>query len=71
VTTGENLEPGDILVNTVQHTAIYMGNNKMVAARINENGGVSGGQTGDQTGEEIMVETYSNHPWDSVYRATK
>ncbi|HTB48525.1 MAG TPA: NlpC/P60 family protein [Verrucomicrobiae bacterium] len=70
LTTGAGMESGDILVNTADHTAIYIGNNQMVAARINELGTVDGGQVGDQTGQEIETEAYSNYPWTNVYRAT-
>jgi cell wall-associated NlpC family hydrolase len=68
--TGANMQPGDILLNTADHTAMYIGNGQLVQASINENGGVSGGQVGDQTGTEIYVRSYYNFPWDSVWRAS-
>jgi len=68
--TGANMQPGDILLNTADHTAIYIGNGKLVQASINENGGVSGGQVGDQTGTEIYIRSYYNFPWNSVWRAS-
>lgn len=67
--SGGNLQPGDILVNQADHTAMYIGNNQVVQASINENGGVSGGQVGDQTGQEIDIVQYYNFPWNSVWRA--
>jgi cell wall-associated NlpC family hydrolase len=67
--TGANLQPGDILVNTADHTAMYIGNNQIVEASHNENGGVTGGQVGDQTTTEIHTVPYFNFPWNSVWRA--
>jgi hypothetical protein len=67
--SGENMQPGDILVNQADHTAMYVGNNQVVQASINENGGISGGAVGDQTGNEISIGPYYNFPWDSVWRA--
>jgi cell wall-associated NlpC family hydrolase len=67
--TSANLQPGDILVNTANHTAMYVGNGQIVQASENENGGVSGGEVGDQNGKEIAIRSYYNFPWDSVWRA--
>lgn len=69
--TSQDLQPGDILVTPGSHTEIYMGNNQMVGAHIDENGNIAGGKTGDQTGNEISVGPYQNHPWSSAWRATK
>lgn len=69
--TSEGLLPGDILVTPGSHTEIYMGNNQMVGAHIDENGNIAGGKTGDQTGNEISVGPYRNHPWESAWRAPK
>jgi cell wall-associated NlpC family hydrolase len=66
--TSTGLLPGDVLVAD-GHTALYIGNDQMVEARINENGGISGGQVGDQNGKEIRVSPFSDHPWIGVYRA--
>lgn len=71
LTTGEGLIRGDVLLNHKTHTAIYIGNNQMVDARIDEVGGIQGEQMGDQTGEEIMVHNYNNHPWTHVFRYPK
>ena len=59
---------GDVLLNKKKHTAIYIGNNQMVQASINENGKTTGGKTGDQTGKEISVRTYYDYPWDVCLR---
>lgn len=59
---------GDVLLAPGQHTALYLGNGKMVHARINEFGRITGGKPGDQTGNEIAVTGYSNHPWTYVLR---
>lgn len=56
--TGNGMKRGDVIINTLHHTVMYIGNGRIVAARINENGKVSGGKTGDQTGMEIMVQDY-------------
>lgn len=49
-----DLDPGDILLNTVHHTEMYVGNGKFVGAHIAETGDVDG-KPGDQTGNEISV----------------
>ena len=65
------LEPGDILLNNLHHTAIYIGNNQIVEAFGDEKGGIGqGAQSGDQTGREIWIRpmyTYSAG-WDHVLR---
>ena len=58
------LQRGDVLLNEVQHTEIYLGNNQNVGAHSNR--GYS--QTGDQTGTEVSVSSYYFHPWDGVLR---
>lgn len=68
--TDANMQPGDILLNTADHTAMYIGNGQIVAARINELGTATGGQVGDQTGTEIEIQPYYNYPWNSVWRAS-
>ena len=64
---------GDILLyhNAISgngHTAMYLGNGKIVHATSNENGGVNNGKQGDQTGKEICVANYLNFPWSAVFR---
>lgn len=66
VTTGTGLQPGDILLNTAHHTAMYIGDNKMAAASTG-----TGTPAGDQTGKEIKIQPYYNYPWDAIYRITK
>ena len=66
--TMQSLQPGDILLNDANHTAMYIGNGQLVQARSNENGGVTGGKPGDQTGQEIAVGAYYSYPWDCVLR---
>lgn len=66
--TGNGLQKGDVLLNTENHTALYIGNGQVVEASQNEFGGTTGGQTGDQTGKEIAVGYYYNYPWNIVLR---
>ena len=63
----EKLKPGDVLLNVQRHTAMYIGNNKIVQATIAENGTVDG-KTGDQTGAEIGIYNYYDFPWDYFLR---
>lgn len=69
--TGANMRRGDVLLKPGAHTAMYIGDGKIVHARINEFGGITGGKTGDQTGDEIAVTPYHNHPWTYVLRYAK
>lgn len=67
------LKRGDILLyhNSASgngHTAMYVGDGKIVHATSNENGGINNGRTGDQTGKEICVANYFNFPWSAVFR---
>lgn len=66
--TGAGLERGDVLLNHVHHTALYIGGGQLVQASINEYGTTTGGQTGDQTGREIYTRGYYNYPWNTVLR---
>ena len=66
--TGSGLIRGDVLLNQIHHTALYIGNGKIVHASSNENGGAIGGKTGDQTGYEICTRSYYNSPWDCILR---
>ena len=68
--TGAGLIAGDVLLNEVHHTAMSIGNGKIVQASGNESGGVIGGKTGDQTGREIYVGWYycPAYGWDCVLR---
>lgn len=70
LTYGVGLQRGDVLLNHVNHTAMYVGGNKTVEASINEKGTTTGGMTGDQTGREFLLRGYRNYPWDAVLRYT-
>lgn len=65
-----DLEPGDILLNTTYHTAVYIGNGKIVEASCSETGGIDGMQ-GDQTGTEIAINPVYNYPWTHVLTPPK
>lgn len=58
---------GDVLLNEAHHTAIYIGDNKLVHASASETGGKYG-REGDQTGREICVRSYYDYPWNCVLR---
>lgn len=66
--TGYGLIEGDVLLNTVHHTAIALGDGNMVQASINEFGATRNGRPGDQNNREIAVRTYYNYPWNYVLR---
>lgn len=68
--SGMTLVRGDILLNERHHTAMYIGDNKVVQASSNEKGGIYGGQPGDQTKREIAVFTFYEFSkgWDYVLR---
>ena len=62
------LQPGDVLLNDGDHTAMYVGNSQLAQASIDEHGRASGGEPGDQTGQETLVRSYYNFPWSCVLR---
>ena len=68
ITDFSQLRPGDILLNEVYHTAVFMGDGKIVHAAGNEFSGAIGGRPGDQTGREIYVRNYYWRPWDGFLR---
>lgn len=70
LSTGAGVQEGDVLLNYARHTALALGNGRIVQASINERGTASGGQPGDQTGREIYERAYYNYPWDCVLRYT-
>lgn len=63
-----NPQPGDILLNDANHTAVYLGNGKLAQASIDERGEIAGGATGDQSGYETNVREYYDYPWDCYLR---
>lgn len=65
---GTPLQRGDILLNDMDHVALYVGNNQLAEFSINEKGGITGGQPGDQTGNESRVRGYYNYPWNCILR---
>lgn len=46
-----NPQKGDILLNDLNHVAVWLGD-CLAQASIDENGNITGGQAGDQTGNE-------------------
>lgn len=62
--TGANMKRGDVLLNVVNHTALYIGGNQIVHARSSEGNALSG----DQSGNEIRTQSYWNYPWNYVLR---
>lgn len=70
LSTGAGVQRGDVLLNDSSHTALALGEGKIVQASINEKGTVTGGQNGDQTGREIQIRSYYNYPWNAVLRYT-
>jgi NlpC/P60 family len=62
------LQPGDVLLNDADHTAMYVGNGQIAQASIDEHGHVAGGASGDRTGRETLVRSYYNFPWSCVLR---
>ena len=70
LSSGAGLQRGDVLLNEVHHTAMYIGDGLEVEASINERGTATGGQPGDQTDREILIRSYRNYPWDCVLRCT-
>ena len=70
IQTGEGLRYGDILLNPVTHTEIYLFDKLMVGAHCSETGGKYG-EEGDQTGNEISVCQYRNKNFTQVWRYEK
>lgn len=70
VANNGNPQAGDILLNDVNHVAVYIGNGKLAQASIDERGKISGGKGGDKTGRETNVSNYYNYPWNCYLRWT-
>ena len=68
LSNGSGMERGDVMLHEAKHTAMYLGNGKLVHAAGNEYGKATGGKTGDQTGKEICITGYFNFPWECVLR---
>ena len=68
--SGMTLVKGDILLNERRHTAMYIGDGRVVHASINEKGTITGGAPGDETGKEICVRSFytPSYGWDYVLR---
>ena len=68
--SGMTLVRGDILLNEKHHTAMYLGDGRLVHASINEKGSITGGAPGDQTGKEICVRSFytPSYGWGYVIR---
>ena len=62
--TCAGLQPGDVLLNEINHTEMYVGNKQDVAAHSDRGNPAEG----DQDGTEISVSAYYNYPWDCVLR---
>lgn len=62
-----NPQPGDILLNHVNHVAAWLGD-CLAQASIDENGNIAGGRAGDQTGDEVNTRGYYNFPWNCYLR---
>lgn len=67
LSSGSGLQRGDVLLNEAKHTAIYIGDGRIVHASSSETGGKYG-KSGDQTGGEVCTRSYYNYPWGCVLR---
>ena len=58
---------GDILLNDVNHVAVYLGGGQLAQASISEHNSLYG-TAGDQTGRETNISPYYNFPWNCYLR---
>lgn len=63
LSNGNGLKPGDVLLAPGDHTAMYIGDNKIVHASKDKDG-----KTGESKGEEILVQKYYKYSWSYVLR---
>lgn len=64
-----NPQKGDILLNDVNHVAVWLGD-CLAQASGDERGSIAGGAGGDQTGWETNLCEYYNYPWNCYLRYT-
>lgn len=64
LSTGYGIVAGDVLLNYSSHTALAIGNGKVVHARSSEGNTI----LGDQSGNEVRIQNYWNYPWNCVLR---
>lgn len=62
-TNGVGLIRGDVLLNTLNHTEIFIGNGQLLKASSDY-----GRTQGDPSGNEIRIGGYYNYPWDCALR---
>lgn len=64
LSSGYGIIAGDVLLNYSAHTALAIGNGKVVHARSSEGNSIQG----DQSGNEVRIQNYWNFPWNCVLR---
>lgn len=58
---------GDILLNDVNHVAVYLGGGQLAQASISEHNSLYG-TAGDQIGRETNISPYYSYPWNCYLR---
>lgn len=64
LSSGYNIQAGDVLLNYSAHTCIAIGGGRVANCRTDE----GHPQSGDQSGNEIRLQAYWNYPWNCVLR---
>lgn len=64
LSSGYGIIAGDVLLNYSSHTALAIGDGKVVHARSSEGNSIQG----DQSGNEVRIQNYWNFPWNCVLR---